>query len=469
MGAIGPRLSAKIAHLGRPHYFYNRATFAAHAMHRRPNYTYYYGIGNLQYGGGPVDVTPKAYLIFWGISGPTDTVHDPDGVAAYLTAFFTALPGSSWLNTVTQYYGTYIGPTQYITNPATPLLTGTYYDPTPPGSTTYTDADVANEALKVANLYGYDADTNYIVVSPHNYTINGFNAGAGGFCAYHSATATTSSQLLSYTVFPYIPDAGYSCGADSGTTPAPGTLDGVSIVSGHEEAETITDTNAVNGWLDSSSPPMEVGDKCAWIHLQNTAFPNGQSYPTQPLWSNATSGCVQSYGGGPGPTPTPSPTPLPENNLVRNPGFETAHLKPWITCHSKGRMPEAFTTTDKPHTGTYDAYAGTIQGHAEPAGITSACQLVNLPAKAVLTFWTRGVSDDFRPGVNQFARIYNTSGTIAKTLYKIDRNEKKWHRWTFDLSAYANGQYIIAFGVEGKANAHGRAIGQYLDDVALAP
>lgn len=463
-GAIGPKLHLRIAHLGKPHYFFTRYVFRARAIHHANSY--YYGVGNLKYGGGPVDVTPKAYLIFWGISAPTDTIHDPDGVAAYITNFFAALPNSSWLDTVTQYYGTDTGPTSYITNPPA-AFTGTYYDSSLPPSTTYTDGDAANEALKVANIVGYDANTNYIVVTPHGYTIAGFGT---SFCAYHSGTTTTSSQLLSYTVFPYLPESpsspypvGSSCGVAAVTTP--GTLDGVSIVSGHEEAETITDANAYSGWLDSSKVAMEIGDKCAWIHLQDTVFPNGKSYPTQPLWSNASSGCVQSYGAT--PSPSPSASPPPAANIVQNPGFETGHLRPWNTCHSKGRMPFALISTNKPHSGRYDAYAGTLANHSEPDGITSVCQLLSIPANATLTVWTRGVSDDLRSGVYQFARLYNTSGTVAKTLFKIDRNEKKWHRWSFDLAAYANGQYYVAFGIQGKANARGRYVGQYVDDVSL--
>ncbi|MEA2718422.1 MAG: hypothetical protein QOJ39_286, partial [Candidatus Eremiobacteraeota bacterium] len=37
----------------------------------------------------------------------------------------------------------------------------------------------------------------------------------------------------------------------------------------------------------------ENGDKCAWVNLINN--PNAGGYPTQPLWSNANNGCVQSY------------------------------------------------------------------------------------------------------------------------------------------------------------------------------
>ena len=45
---------------------------------------------------------------------------------------------------------------------------------------------------------------------------------------------------ITYTNLPYITDAGSSCGEDS-VNGSSGTLDGVSIVEGHELAEAITD------------------------------------------------------------------------------------------------------------------------------------------------------------------------------------------------------------------------------------
>src|SRR5262249_55208616 len=155
--------------------------FAARAAHATPNSSYYYGAGLLQYGGGPVEIAPKAYVIFWGFANASDATADPDGLASYITKFFAALPNSSWLNTVTQYYGTNGGSKTYITNP-TASFTGAYYDATPPATQTYTEGDVGNELVKVANIVGYDPNTNYIVVSPHGYTISGIDS-SSGFCA----------------------------------------------------------------------------------------------------------------------------------------------------------------------------------------------------------------------------------------------------------------------------------------------
>jgi hypothetical protein len=108
------------------------------------------------------------------------------------------------------------------------------------------------------------------------------------YCAYHSSTSAGGSTIA-WTNLPYMPDAGSSCGA--GSVNSPGTLDGVTIVGGHEEGETETDPQPNSGWLDSSG--AENGDKCAWVSLMNN--PNAGGYPTQPLWSNSNNACVQSY------------------------------------------------------------------------------------------------------------------------------------------------------------------------------
>jgi cell division septation protein DedD len=260
---------------------------------------------NLVYGGGPVQVNPHIYLVFWGWQSQNDTNADPDGLASYLTNYMKSIGGSPWLNIDTQYYQTLNGVTSYITNPANQVL-GVWYDSSVPPQT-YADSDVANEAVKAESHFGgYDPNANYIIVTPTGYTQNGFGS---QWCGYHNTTTDASGNTIAYTNLPYTPDAGSGCGA--GSVNSPGTLDGVSIVGGHEESETATDPGAGNGWLDSSG--QEIGDKCAWVSLQNYTFPNGQTFPVQPLWSNAVSGCAMSYGtvATPTPSPTPKPTPTP--------------------------------------------------------------------------------------------------------------------------------------------------------------
>jgi hypothetical protein len=98
---------------------------------------------------------------------------------------------------------------------------------------------------------------------------------------------------------PYITDAGAACGANFNGL---GPTAGISIVGGHEFAETETDIFPNGGWLDSRG--AENGDKCAWISSHqgasaNVTMVNGSTFPVQSLWSNAfksgQGGCVLSY------------------------------------------------------------------------------------------------------------------------------------------------------------------------------
>ena len=95
-----------------------------------------------------------------------------------------------------------------------------------------------------------------------------------------------------------------SCGANfvaTGGSGVNGASEGVTIVGGHEYAETLTDPAASNGWLTSGG--AENGDLCAWISSGQGASAivslNGSNYAVQSLWSNAfnnsAGGCVLSY------------------------------------------------------------------------------------------------------------------------------------------------------------------------------
>lgn len=71
-----------------------------------------------------------------------------------------------------------------------------------------------------------------------------------------------------------------------------GTLDGVSIVEGHEYAETVTDQNPAGGWTDRSG--AENGDKCAWRTPGTSGGAGNLSLPTgtfamQSTWANDAS------------------------------------------------------------------------------------------------------------------------------------------------------------------------------------
>jgi len=236
----------------------------------------------LQYFGCPVEVTPKAFLIFWGfnVSGS-----DPSGEQAYVTALFTGIGGSPWMNTDHQYYQVVGSITKHIKNPLN-QLGGTWVDPSSVPSSP-SDSQIRAEAASGAAHFGFKKGGNYIVFTPHNHNTPGFGS---SFCAYHSPTSSSGGEI-SYTNEPYMTDAGRNCGENSVNPGSSGLLDGVSIVVGHEEAESQTDpqVNLHTAWANNNYG--EIGDICAWQGLGNITLSTGK-FAMQPLWSNKTSTCT---------------------------------------------------------------------------------------------------------------------------------------------------------------------------------
>ena len=230
---------------------------------------------NMIWNGGPVQHTPHIYVVYWGWKGS-----DPSGEAARMQSFFSGIGGSQWLSSQTQY----TDGSGHVGNQSG-MLVSTWSDNTNALPRRISQSALAAEAVRAVSHFSgsYSVSTNYVVATPHGHSMSGFGT---QWCAWHSTTSS-GSGTVSYTYMPYISDAGASCGA--GSVNSPGTLDGVTIVGGHEQAETMTDPQ-LNAWYDSSG--AETGDKCAWMNLQNTSFSTG-TFPTQPLWSNASGGCVQ--------------------------------------------------------------------------------------------------------------------------------------------------------------------------------
>jgi len=238
----------------------------------------------LTYGNGPVLVAPKVYLIFWGYK----TYGDPDKVEKLLKNYVKHMGGSGHNNIYTQYYMKSGSKTTYITNPSK-QLGGVWNDQTNAVPGNPTDSQVAAEALQGVAHFGYDPNGSYVVATPHGHSSSGFGT---QWCAYHSATYS-NGKYVSYTNSPYMPDAGSSCGANFTSPPSDetGTDEGVTIVEGHEYGESITDPVPFSGW---NSGEGEIGDLCAWQDIQNDPF-GKKSYTSQPMFSNATASCVQSY------------------------------------------------------------------------------------------------------------------------------------------------------------------------------
>jgi len=259
------------------HYMGTR--FAAHAV--APNYS---GV-LFTYFNGPVLVDPKVYFIFWGYK----KYGDPDKVAKLLEAYAKVEGGSPHNNDYTQYYDIVGSKTNHITNPKG-QLGGAWFDNKNPVPENPTDAQVAQESLAGVAQFGYDVNASYVVATPHGHSSQGFGT---QFCAYHSSVQQ-GSNLVSYTNLPYMPDAGVACGANFMAAPKDETAvdEGVTIVEGHEYGESITDPNPGLGWYDFTYG--EIGDICAWMDIANDKF-GKKIYTMQPMYSNASESCVQTY------------------------------------------------------------------------------------------------------------------------------------------------------------------------------
>jgi serine protease len=265
------------------------------------------GSVNLLYGGGTggigVQTAPKIYLVVWGSQWNSG---DPSGEVGILQSFYSGMGGSPWLNSVTQYcqgvaVGTIIcGGSGVHAGNQSGLYAATWTDNASAAPSHPSQNELAAEAVRAAAHFGNTGagsnnNTQYVIATATGNSSTGFKT---QYCAYHSSTGSSYGNI-SYTNLPYLTDAGASCGANFNGL---GPKAGITIVSGHEAAEAITDPFPNSGWLDSKG--AENGDKCAWISTgspgasQNITLSTG-TFAIQTLWSNAfnsnAGGCVASY------------------------------------------------------------------------------------------------------------------------------------------------------------------------------
>jgi Putative Ig domain len=251
---------------------------------------------DLNYGGGiaGIGVTTgkeKVYLVFYGSQWGTQSTNsngdltfsgDPSGLAPYVQEFMKGLGTGNelWSGVMTQYCdGVAVGAqtcpasnTEHVAYPTGGALAGVWEDTSTASPQQVSGHQLGVEAVNAAAHFGNttaaaNRDAQYVILSPTG--TNPDNYEGQGFCAWHdyNGDSTLSGGPVSspygdiaFTNLPYIPNAGASCGANFVNSNGP--LDGVSIVEGHEYAETVTDQNPAGGWTDSSG--AENGDKCAW-------------------------------------------------------------------------------------------------------------------------------------------------------------------------------------------------------------
>jgi serine protease len=253
---------------------------------------------DLNYGGGigGIGVTTgqeKVYLVFYGsqwgtqstnASGDVTLSGDPSGAAPYLQEMFKGLGtnGELWSGVMTQYCdGVAAGAqscpasnTQHVAYPSGGVLAGVWVDESAASPAQATPSQLGTEAVNAAAHFGNttaaaNRDAQYDIISPAGAHPDGFNTSSGEFCAWHDwngdpfVGVTSPYGDIAFTNMPYVTDAGATCGQNFVNAGGAGLQDGISIVNGHEYAETITDQNPAGGWTDSTG--AENADKCAWI------------------------------------------------------------------------------------------------------------------------------------------------------------------------------------------------------------
>lgn len=253
----------------------------------------------LAYGGGNSGIgvttgSPRVYLVFWGTqwgtmgtnsAGNVTFTGDPSGMAPDYEAFVKGLGTGSetWSGVMTQYCeGITTGSTScpssnnsHVGYPTGGAFAGVWYDTSAPAPSQANETQLAQEAVNAATQFknttaAANRNAQYVVLSPHNTHPDGYNTLFSNWCAWHDYSSDPSLNGgggvsdsfggVAFTNLPYIPDTGASCGANFNSL---GSLAGVTIVGGHEYAETITDQFPAGGWTDSGG--SENGDKCAWI------------------------------------------------------------------------------------------------------------------------------------------------------------------------------------------------------------
>jgi serine protease len=315
---------------------------------------------DLTYGGGidGIGVTTgaeKVYLVFygsqWGTQGTDGNGNvtlsgDPSGEAPYLQQLMKGLGtgGELWSGVMTQYCdGVAVGATScpasnqsHVAYPTGGAIAGVWVDESTPSPSNATGHQLGVEAVNAAGHFGNitaasNRDAQYVILSPTGTDPD--NWLQNGFCAWHdyngdsslSGGAVTSPYGdIAFTNMPYVTNAGASCGQSFVNGGSAGLLDGVSIVEGHEYAETITDQNPAGGLVNSAGE--ETGDLCAWdlgpgAPAQDLSLTTG-TFAMQSTWANDGGGtCEFSHaivvngGGGGGNTIT-----------VTNPGAQSTTL-----------------------------------------------------------------------------------------------------------------------------------------------
>jgi hypothetical protein len=266
----------------------------------------------------------QVYLVFWGTqwgaqgsdaNGDATFTGDPLRGAPRLQEMLKGLGtgGELWSGVMTQYCdeevlgaGACLAIKPHVAYPDGGALAGVWYDNTSEPAVA-TPRQLGDEAVRAASHFGnttpaLNRNAQYVILSAPG--LNPDNYLSSGFCAWHDwngdslVRSPSTVGDVAFTNMPYVMDAGRNCGQNFVNSGGGGTIDGYTLVEGHEYAETITDQNPRGGWTDPSGD--ENADKCVWIApggqggAANVAMGNG-SFPMQGTWSNDDGNCQISH------------------------------------------------------------------------------------------------------------------------------------------------------------------------------
>jgi serine protease len=456
---------------------------------------------NVRYGGGVhgIGVTTgdeKVYLVFYGSQWGTPTTNpatgivtfsnDPSGEASYLQKLFRGLGtgGELWSGVMTQYcQGVSVGAqtcparARHVAYPHGGALAGVWGDvnngPSPPQAS---GNQLAQEAASAAVQFGNttaaaNRDAQYVILSPRGSDPDQYKQ--QGFCAWHDYTGDSllsggaaSPGYIAFTNLPYLPDVKAACGASFiPRGPAP-KLQGVSIVAGHEFAETVTDQEPPGGWLDRNG--FEVADKCAWKktgpgHVAVLGLRTGR-FAMQGTWANSaisgTGGCLF--------TRAIQPT-----ELLVNPGFETGRISPW---HSTRGVLKKRSSSLPARSGNWLARLG---GRPAPHTDTLTQAVTVAPPNgqyriAKFSFWLEIKTNDPARRIHDRLRVQELTagGTLIRTLATFSNLNAVGHyvKHVFLLTAASyhgqpNQKIILRF--TGTETLPGHTTSFLIDDTAL--
>jgi hypothetical protein len=248
--------------------------------------------GDMGYYGGQIVRNAHVYIDFWGWSPHPSA--EQSAYANMLQSFMRGVGGSTWLGVTSQFAETAADGSQHFIGNPKGLLRGVWRDSsTPPVKDGYPETLLVGEARRAAQHFGVlgDRDAIVLVASPHGHNPAGFTDGT--YCAWHSWT-----RGIAFINLPYLLDTSGGCGSNFVNNDGRGYFDGVSMVSGHELAEAMTDPGVGYegpgaGWHDMDW--QENADKCEWIPA---GYPGGAldvtlstgRFAVQQIWSNAALG-----------------------------------------------------------------------------------------------------------------------------------------------------------------------------------